>query len=73
MGVNLAEKRDGFILDGIPEFNKGSFNSHGDHRIAMSFAVASLLASKKSQVHHTECVATSFPGFYELLNSLRVP
>jgi len=70
LGVNFIEKRDGFLIDSQKDFSGSSFNSHGDHRIAMSFAIASLIAKTKSRVINTSCVATSFPGFYDLLSSL---
>jgi 3-phosphoshikimate 1-carboxyvinyltransferase len=47
-------------------FNAGRIDSHGDHRIAMSFAVASLQAAGEIEVADTANVATSFPGFAAL-------
>ena len=37
--------------------------SHGDHRVAMSIAIAGLTGSKEMMVHDTDCIETSFPGF----------
>jgi 5-enolpyruvylshikimate-3-phosphate synthase len=47
-------------------FKSGSINSHGDHRIAMAFAMASLRAAGPITILDTENVATSFPGFVSL-------
>jgi cyclohexadieny/prephenate dehydrogenase / 3-phosphoshikimate 1-carboxyvinyltransferase len=49
-----------------PVFQAGTINSHGDHRIAMAFAMASLRAGGPIQILDTENVATSFPGFVGL-------
>ena len=52
-------------VDG-PAFSGGSVDSHGDHRIAMSFAIASLRAAAAIRVGDVANVATSFPGFAAL-------
>jgi len=48
------------------KFNGGVVNSHGDHRIAMAFAIAGLVSKETIVVNDCENVATSFPGFVEL-------
>jgi len=56
-------------IEGRPDasaFGGGVIDSHGDHRVAMSFAVASLRAAKPIYVRDVANVATSFPGFVEL-------
>ncbi|WP_352337384.1 bifunctional prephenate dehydrogenase/3-phosphoshikimate 1-carboxyvinyltransferase [Psychrobacter sp. 16-MNA-CIBAN-0192] len=53
-----------------PVFGGGHIVSHHDHRIAMSFAVASLRASKQITIEGVETVNTSFPGFAELANQI---
>jgi 3-phosphoshikimate 1-carboxyvinyltransferase len=50
----------------------GTVNSHGDHRIAMAFAMASLRASSPIEILDCNNVATSFPGFAELAQSCGV-
>ncbi|WP_111983433.1 3-phosphoshikimate 1-carboxyvinyltransferase [Dyella jiangningensis] len=67
LGVAIEEAPDGATIDG-GAIGGGSIDSHGDHRIAMSFAVAGLVAS--GMVHIGDCanVATSFPRFLELAN-----
>jgi 3-phosphoshikimate 1-carboxyvinyltransferase len=54
---------DGIRIQGGQRLRGAAIDSHGDHRIAMSFAVASLLADGELQIRDVENVATSFPGF----------
>lgn len=58
------------INNSQPIFGGGQITSHHDHRIAMSFAVASLRASKQIIIEGVETVNTSFPGFAELANQI---
>jgi 3-phosphoshikimate 1-carboxyvinyltransferase len=68
IGGNIEETPDGAIIDG-GVIGGGSIESHGDHRIAMSFAVAGLIASDAIRLNDCSNVATSFPRFLELANS----
>jgi 5-enolpyruvylshikimate-3-phosphate synthase len=64
---------DGMSIDGDGEsrpFDGGEVQSHGDHRVAMSFAVASLRSRKPILIHDTANVATSFPGFAGLARTV---
>ena len=45
--------------------------SHGDHRLAMSLAVAALVAEGPTTIEDVACVSTSFPTFWSLLDSIR--
>jgi 3-phosphoshikimate 1-carboxyvinyltransferase len=54
---------DGIRIAGGRRLQGGAVDSYGDHRIAMSFAVASLLADGELTIADVENVATSFPGF----------
>lgn len=67
LGVTITEQTDGATIEG-GVIGPGAIDAVGDHRIAMSFAVAGLLAT--GPVHIGDCanVATSFPGFFELAN-----
>jgi 3-phosphoshikimate 1-carboxyvinyltransferase len=66
-GVSYTEYEDGYeILGGT--LKKATINSHGDHRIAMSFSVAGLFCDMN--IEDTDCILTSFPNFKELLDSL---
>ncbi|WP_339805137.1 bifunctional prephenate dehydrogenase/3-phosphoshikimate 1-carboxyvinyltransferase [uncultured Marinobacter sp.] len=69
VGVETTVTPDGIIIDGGQAMAGGLVDSHGDHRIAMSFAVASLRASGPIEVTDCANVATSFPGFVELASS----
>ena len=66
VGVATTVTPDGIIIDGGQTISGGEVDSHGDHRIAMSFAVASLRASGEILVNDCANVATSFPGFEAL-------
>ncbi|MEO6798822.1 MAG: 3-phosphoshikimate 1-carboxyvinyltransferase [Rhodanobacter sp.] len=67
LGVAIEETPDGVIIDGGP-MGAGTVDSLTDHRIAMSFAVAGLLATGPVRINDCRHVATSFPGFRELAN-----
>jgi len=65
LGINHQVKADGIVIEG-GEMGGGEINSHGDHRIAMSFTMAALRAKQAIRIHDCHNVATSFPGFSEL-------
>jgi 3-phosphoshikimate 1-carboxyvinyltransferase len=67
IGVAIEETPDGALIQG-GTLSGGTVASHGDHRIAMSFAVAGLLARSAIRINDCSNVATSFPGFLELAN-----
>ena len=68
LGVTNEVRPDGLRIEGGP-ISGGTIDSRGDHRIAMSFAVASLRALGPIEILDTANVATSFPGFAELARS----
>ena len=68
-GVEYEEYEDGYKIMGNSKLNKATINSHGDHRIAMSFAIAGLLCDM--DIEDTQCIETSFPNFIDILNRLR--
>jgi 3-phosphoshikimate 1-carboxyvinyltransferase len=70
MGVQVEEFEDGLAVAGPARLHGASIDSHGDHRIAMAFAVAALLANGETEIAGAECVAVSFPEFFSLLQSL---
>ena len=70
MGAQVAETEDGLeILGGVP-LRGARLDSFGDHRIAMAFAIAGLFAEGETTITGTECVNTSYPGFFQTLESL---
>ena len=70
MGAVVEEYTDGIKVPGPQKLNGALLDSHGDHRIAMAFSVAAILAHGESTLKGPEAVAVSFPGFFELLESL---
>ena len=71
LGVRIRATDDGFTVRGVPARPKGgTMDSRGDHRIAMLGAVAALVSREGVRVGGAEAVSVSFPGFYELLESV---
>lgn len=66
-GIKTTEFEDGYTVEG-GKIESAFIDSFGDHRIAMSFSIASLKADM--QVNDIECTETSFPNFYEILSKL---
>jgi 3-phosphoshikimate 1-carboxyvinyltransferase len=67
MGVPAEELPDGFVVPGRQKFRSAEFESYGDHRIAMAFAVAALAGNEESVIHDAEAASVSFPEFWETL------
>lgn len=76
LGARVLETPDGAVIDGGP-LHGGTVDSHGDHRVAMSLAIAAQLAGGEVRIGDCANVATSFPGFDSLARSagfgLRTP
>jgi 3-phosphoshikimate 1-carboxyvinyltransferase len=70
MGAEVEEYDDGLAVAGVARLKGSQLDAHGDHRIAMAFSVAALLAEGDSEVSGSECVAISFPEFFERLESV---
>jgi 3-phosphoshikimate 1-carboxyvinyltransferase len=70
MGANIEALPDGFVIEGPSQLKGARVSSHGDHRLAMSLAVAALVASGETIVEDTACIADSFPGFEQALAAL---
>jgi 3-phosphoshikimate 1-carboxyvinyltransferase len=68
LGARVLETPDGAVIDGGP-LHGGAVDSHGDHRVAMSLAIAAQLASGEVRIGDCANVATSFPGFDALARS----
>jgi len=69
LGIDAKPTPDGIVIQG-GSIGGGSVNSHGDHRIAMSFAMAALRATGDISIDDCANVNTSFPGFVELAASV---
>ena len=72
MGINITEHADGFIIRGPQQLRAAEVSSHSDHRLAMSLAVAALLAQGDSTICCWDVVHESFPGFADNLRGLGV-
>jgi len=69
-GFDITEFDDGFSIGGKLENSYQSFDSYGDHRIAMGFSVLASLTEEGSEVNGFECVSVSNPNFLNQLNSI---
>ena len=70
MGADIEERKDGFTVNGPTRLQGAVCESYNDHRIAMSLAVAALLAEGKTVIKTSECIDISFPGFENTLQKL---
>ena len=70
MGCEVEEHDDGLDVRGPTKLRGAQIDSRGDHRIAMSFAIAGLVADSETEIVGSECVAVSFPEFFDLLESV---
>ena len=70
MGAQVETFEDGMAISGPAELRATSIDAHGDHRIAMAFAIAGLIAEGQTQISGADAIATSFPGFEETLRRL---
>ena len=68
LGAQIEPLDDGMRIVGGESLSGGEVNSFGDHRIAMSMAIAALGTTSEIAVLDTACTETSFPGFWEMLN-----
>jgi 3-phosphoshikimate 1-carboxyvinyltransferase len=68
LGIDAKPTPDGMIING-GTIGAGAVDSHGDHRIAMAFAMAALRAQGEITIHDCANVNTSFPGFVNLAQS----
>jgi 3-phosphoshikimate 1-carboxyvinyltransferase len=70
VGCEVEEFDDGLRVNGPTKLRAAKINPRGDHRIAMAFTIAALIAEGDSEIDHADCVAVSFPEFFDLLNSV---
>jgi 3-phosphoshikimate 1-carboxyvinyltransferase len=70
MGAKVEERPDGLKVEGrsAGKLRGAEIEPHGDHRIAMAFAIAALAADGPTTIRDAECAGVSFPSFYEDLN-----
>jgi 3-phosphoshikimate 1-carboxyvinyltransferase len=70
LGVQIEERPDGFVIAGPTRLRGAVVDSHGDHRLALSLAVAGLIADGETTVTRAEAYRESFPNFVELMRAL---
>ena len=71
LGAKIIEKEDGLIVEGVRKLNGGvEVWSHKDHRIAMTLAIASTKCEKPIVIKDYECIAKSYPNFFEDFKAL---
>jgi 3-phosphoshikimate 1-carboxyvinyltransferase len=72
MGAEVEELPDGLRIAGRQVLRGTEIDSYGDHRIAMAFAVAGLVAQGTTLIRGSDCVDVSFPGFFDVLGRVAV-
>jgi 3-phosphoshikimate 1-carboxyvinyltransferase len=70
MGIEVEVMPDGMSIPGKQKFRAAAFDSFGDHRIAMAFAVASLAGDGDSTIDNADAASVSFPEFWNILEKL---
>ena len=70
LGIEVEEREDGMTIHGGKGFRGGVVKSYGDHRVAMSFAIAALSSASGVAIDDAACVDISFPGFFDLLGKI---
>ena len=73
LGVDVEEREDGVTIRGRETLQGNKVRSFGDHRIAMSLAIAGLCAEGGVEIDDAQCVAISFPTFFDLLDEICLP
>lgn len=69
-GAEIEELADGCVVRGMNSLKGTEIDSYGDHRVAMSFAIASLMSQGAMHIRNTDCIATSYPAFTEHFRQL---
>ncbi|HEX21625.1 MAG TPA: 3-phosphoshikimate 1-carboxyvinyltransferase, partial [Actinobacteria bacterium] len=70
MGAKIEGQADGFIIDGPTSLRGAVVDSHGDHRLAMSLAIAGLIAKGETIIQNAECISISYPQFEATLKRI---
>jgi 3-phosphoshikimate 1-carboxyvinyltransferase len=72
MGATVRTFEDGMEIEGPCRLSAAKIDAQGDHRIAMAFAVAGLVAQGQTEIEGADSIATSYPGFERDLESLAI-
>ncbi|HHV13722.1 MAG TPA: 3-phosphoshikimate 1-carboxyvinyltransferase [Clostridiales bacterium] len=70
MGADIRATDDGMVINGGKPLHGATIESKADHRIAMTFAIASLIAEGETLIREAECVTVSYPNFHSDLSAL---
>ncbi|PYF02830.1 3-phosphoshikimate 1-carboxyvinyltransferase [Ureibacillus chungkukjangi] len=70
LGANIEATEDGMIIHGSTKLHGGNLQSYGDHRIGMMSAIAALISSSPIEIDDTDCIAVSYPTFFDDLKKL---
>lgn len=70
LGAHIIEHEDGMEIYGVNEFHGATLDSHNDHRVAMSLAMASLKTKGDIKILNASCVSKSYPNFWEVFEKL---
>lgn len=70
MGAAIETTHDGYVVEGPQTLHGAEINSYHDHRIAMAFSIAGLVAKGETVIHGADCVGISYPQFYATLAEL---
>ncbi len=70
MGASVEEYEDGLFVKGRQKLQGALIQTAGDHRIAMAFSIAGLIARGETEIEDAECAAVSFPEFYQALDQV---
>jgi 3-phosphoshikimate 1-carboxyvinyltransferase len=69
LGADAEERPDGFTVHGSGKPLRGRVETHGDHRLAMAFGILGALPGNEIAIDDRECVAVSYPGFWDDLRT----
>ncbi len=72
MGADIAELPDGFMVNGPQKLHGTQLDSFGDHRIAMAFSIAGLIAAGETVIRQSDCVEISLPNFFDTLQEIAI-
>ncbi|MBV8865788.1 MAG: 3-phosphoshikimate 1-carboxyvinyltransferase, partial [Acidobacteriaceae bacterium] len=70
MNITVNTTADSLEIPGGQQFRAAEIESRGDHRIAMAFSIAALLADAPSVIHDAHAASVSFPAFYDTLRDV---
>jgi 3-phosphoshikimate 1-carboxyvinyltransferase len=70
MGCQVEEREDGLVIPGRQFLRGAEVDSHGDHRIAMAFAISALRARGETHILNAGAASVSYPAFFQTLESV---